>query len=114
MVVVHQRYGLNFGFVAFWAALLARTSDPSGPRLPGVVETDFELRFVLTDKPKTGLHRMHFDLTSTTADDQQRRVDLAIGLGASHLVVGQLGDEAHVVLADPEGNEFLLTARLDR
>lgn len=90
----------------FWAALLVRTPDPSGSRLPGVVETDFELRFVPTDQPKAGLHRMHFDLTNTTADEQQRGVDLAIGLGARHLDVGQRGDEGHVVLADPEGNEF--------
>lgn len=90
----------------FWAALLVRTPDPTGSRLAGVVETDFELRFVPTDQPKAVLHRMHFDLTSTTADDQQRTVDLAIGLGARHLDVGQRGDEGHVVLADPEGNEF--------
>lgn len=30
----------------------------------------------------------------------------ALGLGARHLDVGQRPDEGHVVLADPEGNEF--------
>lgn len=49
---------------------------------------------------------MHFDLTSSSAEDQQRTVDLALRLGARHFDVGQRGDEGHVVLADPEGNEF--------
>jgi hypothetical protein len=31
---------------------------------------------------------------------------MALDLGGSHLDVGQLPDEGHVVLADPEGNEF--------
>jgi hypothetical protein len=30
----------------------------------------------------------------------------ALDLGARHLDVGQLPDEEHVVLADPEGDEF--------
>lgn len=30
----------------------------------------------------------------------------ALALGASHLDVGQLPEEDHVVLADPDGNEF--------
>lgn len=35
-------------------------------------------------------------------------VALALSLGASHLDVGQLPEEEHVVLADPEGNEFCI------
>ena len=38
--------------------------------------------------------------------DQQSTVDRAVHLGAMHLDVGQLPEEGHVVLADPEGNEF--------
>src|SRR4051794_10083722 len=49
---------------------------------------------------------MHFDLTSTSLDDQQQTVARALGLGARHIDVGQRPDEGHVVLADPEGNEF--------
>ena len=30
----------------------------------------------------------------------------SLALGAIHLDVGQLPDEDHVVLADPDGNEF--------
>ena len=49
---------------------------------------------------------MHFDLTSTSLEDQQETVARALGLGARHIDVGQLPEEEHVVLADPEGNEF--------
>jgi catechol 2,3-dioxygenase-like lactoylglutathione lyase family enzyme len=49
---------------------------------------------------------MHFDLTSTSLDDQQQTVARALGLGARHIDIGQRPEEGHVVLADPEGNEF--------
>ena len=49
---------------------------------------------------------MHLHLTSTSPDDQQHTVTSALELGADHIDVGQLPDEGHVVLADPEGNEF--------
>jgi len=35
-------------------------------------------------------------------------VERALGLGATHLDVGQTPDEGHVVLADPEGNELCM------
>ncbi len=49
---------------------------------------------------------MHFDLTSTSAQNQQQTVALALELGARHINVGQRPEEGHIVLADPEGNEF--------
>ncbi len=91
---------------AFWAPLLRRTTGGDGVTLPGDSASDFGLHFVPTQASKTGLNRMHFDLTSASLEDQQRTVDLALSLGARHLDVGQRGDEGHVVLADPEGNEF--------
>jgi hypothetical protein len=48
---------------------------------------------------------MHFDLTSSSLEGQQT-VARALGLGARHIDVGQRPEEGHVVLADPEGNEF--------
>jgi len=90
----------------FWARLLDRDVDPSGASLPGRSAPDFTLRFVPTQAPKSARHRMHFDLTSTSAEDQRRTVALALRLGARPYDVGQRGDEGHVVLADPEGNEF--------
>jgi catechol 2,3-dioxygenase-like lactoylglutathione lyase family enzyme len=49
---------------------------------------------------------MHFHLTSATPDDQQQTVATALRLGARHLDVGQRPEEGHIVLADPDGNEF--------
>ena len=59
-----------------------------------------------TEEPKTGPNQMHFDLTSTSLEDQQQTVARALELGGRHIDVGQLPEEGHVVLADPEGNEF--------
>ncbi|MDN5861486.1 MAG: VOC family protein, partial [Pseudonocardia sp.] len=59
-----------------------------------------------TQEQKVGQNQMHFDLTSTSLADQQQTVGKALGLGARHVDVGQLPEEGHVVLADPEGNEF--------
>ena len=82
------------------------TDDPDG----GVVllpadDTGFRIEFFPTQDPKTRPNQMHFDLTSNL-EDQQQIVERALGLGARHLDVGQLPEEEHVVLADPEGNEF--------
>ena len=55
---------------------------------------------------RTDLNRLHLDLTSTSLEDQQRTVDQALALGGRHLEVGQRPEDGHVVLADPEGNEF--------
>jgi len=92
--------------VRFWSSLLGRDTDAAGAWLPGRSDPDFALRFIVTHTAKSGLHRMHLDLTSSSDEDQQRTVDLALELGARHFDVGQRGDEGHVVLADPEGNEF--------
>jgi catechol 2,3-dioxygenase-like lactoylglutathione lyase family enzyme len=93
----------------FWAGVLGweLADDPPG----GVVllpndDTGFRIRFLPTERPKTGPNQMHFDLTSTSLDDQRQTVARALELGARHHDVGQLPEEEHVVLADPEGNEF--------
>jgi len=49
---------------------------------------------------------MHFDLTSTSLEDQQQTVARSLELGARHIDIGQRPEEGHVVLSDPEGNEF--------
>ena len=69
-------------------------------------DTGFGLRFLPTQERKTSQNRMHFDLTSTSLEDQQQTVARSLGLGARHTDVGQRPEEEHVVLADPEGNEF--------
>ncbi len=91
----------------FWAGLLGRDQreDADGAFAPGD-DTQVNLRFVSSGAAKLGRNRVHLHLTSASQDDQQRTVATALRLGASHLDVGQLPDEDHVVLADPEGNEF--------
>jgi catechol 2,3-dioxygenase-like lactoylglutathione lyase family enzyme len=93
----------------FWAGVLGweLTGDsPDGWALLPADDTGFRLRFLPTEQPKTGQNLMHFDLTSTSPDDQQQTVARSLSLGARHLDIGQRPEEGHVVLADPEGNEF--------
>jgi Glyoxalase-like domain len=68
-------------------------------------DTGFRLRFLPTQEQKTGQNHMHFDLTSNL-EPQQEIVARALRLGARHIDIGQRPDDGHVVLADPEGNEF--------
>jgi hypothetical protein len=69
-------------------------------------DTGFDIRFLQTREPKHGRNHMHFDLTSSSLEEQQRTVAKSLELGARHLDIGQGPEEGHVVLADPEGNEF--------
>ncbi|MEU0847234.1 VOC family protein [Streptomyces flaveolus] len=66
----------------------------------------FRIRFLPGHEPKTGQNRAHFDLTSTSQENQRQTVARALELGGSHIDVGQRPEEGHVVLADPDGNEF--------
>jgi predicted enzyme related to lactoylglutathione lyase len=94
---------------SFWGGLLgwdiADDSEGAGAIVPGD-DTGFLIRFLPTGSPKAGLNQMHLHLTSTSLEDQQRTVTRALELGAGHLDVGQTPEEGHVVLVDPEGNEF--------
>jgi Glyoxalase-like domain len=91
----------------FWAGLLGRevVEDAGGALLPGE-DSQLSLRFVPSRAEKVGPNRMHLHLTSGSRADQEHTVATALELGAGHLDVGQLPEEEHVVLADPEGNEF--------
>ena len=93
----------------FWSDLLdwEMTDDAtSGTVLLPNDDTEFEISFIPTQTPKAGPNQMHFDLTSTSLENQQETVARALELGAHHLDVGQGPDAEHVVLADPEDNEF--------
>lgn len=92
---------------AFWAGLLERpVIEESGSAfLPGD-QAQIGLRFVASEVEQGGRPRLHLHLTSTSTEDQQRRVEAALRLGGRHLDVGQDGDEGFVVLADPGGNEL--------
>jgi predicted enzyme related to lactoylglutathione lyase len=93
----------------FWSGVFgweAAEDQQDGITLRPDDDTGFRIRFVASDEPRSGPNQMHFDLTSTSAEQQQATVDRALALGAHHIDVGQLPEEGHVVLADPEGNEF--------
>src|SRR5947209_4992743 len=100
----------------FWAGVLGwelsggsmqeGSDTQEGSVLLPADDTGFRLRFMPAVRQKTGLNDMHFHLTSTSLADQQQTVHRSLGLGARHLDVGQRPEEGHVVLADPEGNEF--------
>ena len=91
----------------FWAGLLGReiVQDGGGALLPGD-DPQLSLRFVPSRAEKRGPNPVHLHLTSASDDDQQGIVATALGLGAGHLDLGQRPEEGHIVLADPEGNEF--------
>ncbi|TGZ08813.1 VOC family protein [Streptomyces rhizosphaericola] len=93
----------------FWSEVLGR--QPAGGPGGGVVlpppdGAGFRIRFLPGQEPKTGENRAHFDLTSTSPEDQRATVARALEHGGRHIDVGQTPDEGHVVLADPDGNEF--------
>jgi catechol 2,3-dioxygenase-like lactoylglutathione lyase family enzyme len=93
----------------FWAGVLGR--EPAEDARDGLVlppgdGTGFPIRFLPSGQRKTGPNQMHFDLTSASGADQRQTVARALELGARHLDIGQGPEAEHVVLADPEGNEF--------
>ena len=93
----------------FWSGVLGWevTDDPDdGVALLPNDDTGFEISFLATQERKIGQNQMHFDLTSKSLEDQQHTVARSLELGARHIDIGQRPEEGHVVLADPEGNEF--------
>jgi len=94
---------------AFWAVAL-RWDVADGDDMQAVIvpddDTGFEIRFRRAATAKAGRGLIHFDLTTTSLDDQRDSVAALIDRGARHVDVGQGPDEQHVVLADPEGNEL--------
>jgi hypothetical protein len=87
----------------FWSSLLGWERD--GLDVVPTQAMPLRLTFAATDLPRTGLNQMHLHLTSN-ATSQEETVARVLALGGTHLDVGQLPDEDHVVLADPGGNEF--------
>ncbi|MGO8957785.1 MAG: VOC family protein [Streptosporangiaceae bacterium] len=93
----------------FWAGVLRweMADNPhDGIALLPSDDTGFRIRFLPTHELEAGQNQLHFHLTSTSLQDQQETVARSLGLGARHIDIGQRPEEGHVVLADPEGNEF--------
>ena len=89
----------------FWAGILGWQVDQDYTLVPSDA-TGFLIRFLPGGASKVGPNQVHFDLTSDTDGRQDDTVRRALDRGAAHIDVGQLPEEGHVVLADPEGNEF--------
>jgi hypothetical protein len=92
----------------FWSGVLGweASDDQQGISLLPSDDTGFRMRFLPTEVRKSGQNRLHLDLTSASEQDQGQTVARALSLGAAHIDIGQHPEEKHVVLADPEGNEF--------
>jgi len=94
----------------FWAEALGwdlNDSDHETALIP-TDGTSFGIVFEPTSNKRAGQNNIHLDLTTTSPDDQHDIAQRLIGAGASRVDIGQRGDEGHVVLADPEGNEFCI------
>jgi hypothetical protein len=72
----------------------------AGSRDEGVVP---DLVFIVAPDGHAVKNRVHLDLRP---GDQFAEVQRLIGLGATHVDIGQPSDCTWVVLGDPEGNEF--------
>src|SRR5213593_3944647 len=64
------------------------------------------LEFVPVPEPKTSKNRIHFDLACDSEAARDEIVRRLLDVGAHHVDIGQSRTASHVVLADPEGNEF--------
>lgn len=100
----------------FWSATLNWTIDDEASAEISLRPTDgtrFIFEFLPVPEAKVGKNRIHLDLVSETVEHQTQMVDRLIGLGAARTDVGQPKDADHVVLSDPEGNEFCVVVRGD-
>lgn len=100
----------------FWAGALRWEIDDERSREIDLVPTDgtgLPFVFLPVPEPKSEKNRIHLDLVSESPTDQAEMVNRLLALGAQHVDVGQPADADHVVLADPEGNEFCVVLRGD-
>jgi predicted enzyme related to lactoylglutathione lyase len=93
---------------AFWAGLLDRevVAEAADVALVPGDETQVGLRFERSASRQVGPRRLHLHLTSTSLEDQARKVERVLDLGGRHFDAGQEQDATFVVMADPEGNEL--------
>lgn len=106
LVALRHRANDPESLARFWAGLLRRELAEDGQTVLPNEHVEFPIAFEPGATPRTGPNQVHLHLTSTSAADQRATVARALELGASHLDVGQKPEEGHIVLADPEGNEF--------
>jgi catechol-2,3-dioxygenase len=104
---------------AFWSAALGydvKRGDDGSAKLypPADALPDMPTLWLQnTGGPKDDKNRFHPDVRPEDGD-VDKAVARLLELGAHHAAVGQTGNEAFVVLADPEGNEFCVLKREPR
>lgn len=99
----------------FWEAALGTETLTDAPdifetRLALGDSSYLDLCFPQVREPRTEHPRLHLDLAGGA--EQEPVVTRLLGLGATHLDIGQ-GDVPWVVLADPEGNPFCVMEHRD-
>ncbi len=89
----------------FWSAAIDYTTLGGAVLLVDKTGQQPKVLLQHVDEQKSGKNRMHFDIETSTVDEEVARLE---ALGAH-----RIGDEAieehgnrWVVMADPEGNEF--------
>ena len=96
------------GLARFWAQALHWTVLSEREREVVIGPSDnapVDMCFMPVTDVKTVKNRVHLDLT-TRAEDRDAEIERLVALGARRVDIGQTGEEAWTVLADPEGNEF--------
>jgi predicted enzyme related to lactoylglutathione lyase len=91
-------------------------ADAAGGQVTSYVPGEFvaverrpgpKLLFQKVPDPTPGKNRVHLDFTAADLDAEVNRL---VNLGASETGRHSIGDFGWVVLADPEGNAFCVTA----
>ena len=95
---------------AFWCEVLGWevVDRDEGDVQIGSSADGLRIWFQPVPEPKAVKNRIHLDLHADDGD-QAAEVERLIGLGATHVDVGQR-DVDWIVLADPEGHEFCVLA----
>ena len=108
-------YGLDLdahdpgGVARFWTGVLGWSAHAQADGSVVVASDDdpvYRLLVRKSEAPKLGQNRIHFDLTSSTPQAMQETIARALALGGRRIDIGQTAQDAHEVLADPEGNEL--------
>ena len=68
----------------FWAGVLERDIDENGVKLLPRDDREFPIYFEKTDVPRPGPNQMHFDLMTSSWDDQKETVERALAQLPQH------------------------------
>lgn len=92
---------------SYWGRLLDRTPVPDQDGLLLRGDTmQVGLRFGPLTTGDAGQDYLHLHLTSDGVGSQDQVVERTLDIGGEHADVGQLPEEDHIVIADPEGKAF--------